>query len=162
MGGILRFLGALACMSAVLFGAFHVLRPFDHYDCSGYQSSSEYIPSPCLSFVLGLALFVLAVYLSSSFIMTATMTTSSTATTVFRKPRRTKSQKKASGNTYEGDTEINNDPPTASDLVKCADLPVLDQNKTPRPFKSLYSGTKSTERTLVIFIRHFFCGVSHM
>lgn len=37
-------------------------------------------------------------------------------------------------------------------------LPVLDSNGTPHLFSTLYMTDKSNEQTLVIFIRHFFCG----
>ena len=93
------------------------------------------------------------------------MTLSSTAAAASKKPRRFKSQRKASApsnDVYDGDIEVNDDAPTASNLVKCADFPVLDSNRQPRSFKSLYSGDTSTKRTLVLFIRHFFCGVSDL
>lgn len=37
---------------------------------------------------------------------------------------------------------------------------VLDRNGDAHPFRSLYSGPDSASRVLVIFVRHFFCGVS--
>lgn len=37
---------------------------------------------------------------------------------------------------------------------------VLDREGKAHPFKSVYSGPDSASRVLVIFVRHFFCGVS--
>ncbi|KAK4984236.1 hypothetical protein LTR50_006732 [Elasticomyces elasticus] len=42
-------------------------------------------------------------------------------------------------------------------IDRCADLPVLDADGRPKPFKSLYTDSKN-ERHLIVFIRHFFCG----
>ena len=39
-----------------------------------------------------------------------------------------------------------------------ASLPVLDLNGTSHPFSSLYTTDDLNRQTLVIFIRHFFCG----
>ncbi|KAF7596411.1 hypothetical protein BBP40_001718 [Aspergillus hancockii] len=70
-------------------------------------------------------------------------------------------------------TSKNDGPPTAavqSGLLASDQLPsaetchqvenytVLDREGNTVPFKNLYSGTNSTRRVLVIFIRHFFCG----
>ena len=60
---------------------------------------------------------------------------------------------------FQGDVEVNNDLPTATDLAKVADLVVLGADGTSRPFKSLYTGHGVPKRVLIIFIRHFFCGV---
>lgn len=63
---------------------------------------------------------------------------------------------------FNGDIDVNDKPPTKRDLDKVADLPVLDVNGKPHAFKSLFSvDTGETSRVLIIFIRHFFCGVSH-
>ena len=60
----------------------------------------------------------------------------------------------------KADITVNNNPPTKRDLDKVADLPVLDQNKKRYTFKSLYADNEhGPRRVLVIFIRHFFCGV---
>ncbi|KAL8952761.1 MAG: hypothetical protein Q9222_001346 [Ikaeria aurantiellina] len=49
--------------------------------------------------------------------------------------------------------------PSRKDLDKVAELPVLDSNGKPHPFKSLCKSSSSgNPRTLIIFIRHFFCG----
>jgi hypothetical protein len=40
------------------------------------------------------------------------------------------------------------------------DLLVLDAKGQSRPFKGLYQGEGVAPRQLIIFVRHFFCGVS--
>lgn len=61
---------------------------------------------------------------------------------------------------FKGDIKVNNNPPTKGDLEKAADLPVLDQNRKKYTFKSLYADNENGPRqVLIIFIRHFFCGV---
>lgn len=60
---------------------------------------------------------------------------------------------------FQGDVLVSNDIPTQTDLDKCADLLVLDAQGTSRPFKTLYAGEGVAPRQLIIFVRHFFCGV---
>ena len=61
---------------------------------------------------------------------------------------------------FKADIKVTNNPPTKGDLEKVADLPVLDQNRKKYTFKSLYADNENgPRRVLVIFIRHFFCGV---
>lgn len=61
---------------------------------------------------------------------------------------------------FKGDVKVNNNPPTKGDLEKVADLPVLDQNRKKYTFKSLYADNENgPRRVLIIFVRHFFCGV---
>jgi hypothetical protein len=50
-------------------------------------------------------------------------------------------------------------PPSAEKLRKIEDYIVLDKEGNKHTFKSLYAGPESTACVLVIFIRHFFCGV---
>ncbi len=59
---------------------------------------------------------------------------------------------------FSGDIKVSQKPPTAADLRAVDDLPVLDADRHSIPFKSLYH-SPDTRRVLVIFIRHFFCGV---
>ncbi|KAL8744194.1 MAG: hypothetical protein Q9190_003541 [Brigantiaea leucoxantha] len=59
---------------------------------------------------------------------------------------------------FAGDIAVTNHPPSRSDLEKVADLPVLDPEGNPHTFKSLYASNPAIKQTLVIFIRHFFCG----
>lgn len=61
---------------------------------------------------------------------------------------------------FQGDVLVSNDIPTQADLDKCADLLVLDAQGTSRPFKTLHAGEGVAPRQLIIFVRHFFCGVS--
>lgn len=58
---------------------------------------------------------------------------------------------------FEGDIKVSKKPPLQSDLQKIADLPVLDATGKSHTFKSLYDGKR---KVLIVFIRHFFCGVS--
>lgn len=61
---------------------------------------------------------------------------------------------------FEGDIKVNNKAPTKEQLEKVADIPVLDANKKSYTFKSLYADNENgPRRVLVIFVRHFFCGV---
>ncbi|KAI4273702.1 MAG: hypothetical protein LQ337_004442 [Flavoplaca oasis] len=58
-----------------------------------------------------------------------------------------------------GDISVNNDRPRRKDLERVAEYPVLDKDGKPHAFKSLYTPTdEGTSRTIIIFIRHFFCG----
>ena len=61
---------------------------------------------------------------------------------------------------FQGDVLVSNDIPTQDALDKCADLLVLDAQGTSRPFKTLHAGEGVAPRQLIIFVRHFFCGVS--
>jgi hypothetical protein len=57
--------------------------------------------------------------------------------------------------------EISDDLPTEEILDEAGDIPIYDSLGNVKPFKSLYSGdTAIGEQQLVIFVRHFFCGVS--
>ncbi|KAL8852204.1 MAG: hypothetical protein Q9221_002914 [Calogaya cf. arnoldii] len=60
---------------------------------------------------------------------------------------------------FKGDIDVNNNNPRRKDLERVAELPVLDKDGKPHTFKSLYAPTNNERsRTLIIFIRHFFCG----
>jgi hypothetical protein len=61
---------------------------------------------------------------------------------------------------FTGDVNTNNEIPTQKVLKSVADMPLLDKDGKTVQFKNLYSGTNVPRRVLVIFIRHFFCGVS--
>lgn len=56
--------------------------------------------------------------------------------------------------------DVNNELPTEKDLARVGDLLVLDAKGQSRPFKELYNAPHVAPRQLIIFIRHFFCGVS--
>ncbi|MCJ1233993.1 hypothetical protein MMC14_001951 [Varicellaria rhodocarpa] len=59
-----------------------------------------------------------------------------------------------------GDIRVSQTLPSKKDLAKCDDLPVVDSNGKSYSFKSLYSSGKTGRRVLILFIRHFFCGVN--
>jgi hypothetical protein len=48
--------------------------------------------------------------------------------------------------------------PSATLLSKIASYPVLDRDGKEYKFQDLYAGPDATERTLIVFVRHFFCG----
>lgn len=53
------------------------------------------------------------------------------------------------------------DLPPAAMLEKAGELPILSANGLSRPFKSLWQGQEHIgQRQLIVFIRHFYCGVS--
>lgn len=61
---------------------------------------------------------------------------------------------------FKGDIKVNNRPPNKEQLERVADLPVLDVDRKSYTFKSLYADNENgPRRVLVVFIRHFFCGV---
>ena len=61
---------------------------------------------------------------------------------------------------FSGDIDVSSKLPSQKDLENVADLPVLDVDGQSHPFKTLYSTQHGPQRVLIIFIRHFFCGVS--
>jgi hypothetical protein len=61
---------------------------------------------------------------------------------------------------FTGEVDTNNTLPSAEMISKVENLPVLDKDGRSIPFKSLYTGPNVARRVLVIFVRHFFCGVS--
>ena len=58
---------------------------------------------------------------------------------------------------FEGDIKVSNKLPSQSDVQKVSALPVLDAAGESHTFKSLHDGKR---KVLIVFIRHFFCGVS--
>lgn len=61
---------------------------------------------------------------------------------------------------FQGEVQTTNDLPTIETLRKIEMYTVLDSDGKSHTFKSLYAGHNSARRVLIIFIRHFFCGVS--
>ncbi|KAK4219576.1 AhpC/TSA antioxidant enzyme-domain-containing protein [Rhypophila decipiens] len=59
---------------------------------------------------------------------------------------------------FEGSVTSNNEIPSAETLRKIENYMVLDKDGRSHSFKSLYSGSHTARRVLVIFVRHFFCG----
>lgn len=60
---------------------------------------------------------------------------------------------------FKGDVQVSQELPTEADIKRCEDMLVLGADGESRPFKSLYSGEGVATRQLIIFVRHFFCGV---
>ena len=63
------------------------------------------------------------------------------------------------GGEFTGSIKVSQKVPTAAELRKVAELPVLTAQRESIPFKSLYTSEHDGRRVLIIFIRHFFCGV---
>jgi hypothetical protein len=63
---------------------------------------------------------------------------------------------------FQGDVQVSNELPTKEMIEKAADILVFDTEGKEVLFKSLYLPQNNGEerRTLIIFVRHFFCGVS--
>jgi len=58
-----------------------------------------------------------------------------------------------------GDMVVSAEKPSAADIQSTADLPILDVDGNSHPFKTLYTSAQGPHKALIIFIRHFFCGV---
>jgi hypothetical protein len=61
---------------------------------------------------------------------------------------------------FSGNVDVNDDLPSEKDLKRVGDLVVLDAQGVSTPFKEVFGGQGKARRQLVIFVRHFFCGVS--
>lgn len=61
---------------------------------------------------------------------------------------------------FDGELSTTNELPSAEVQKMIEEYIVLDRHGKSRTFKSLYMGGNVARRVLVIFIRHFFCGVS--
>lgn len=61
---------------------------------------------------------------------------------------------------YSADLNVPDEAPGSEALEKAGDIPIFDSAGNSRLFKSLYTvGDVVGDRQLVIFVRHFFCGV---
>lgn len=58
------------------------------------------------------------------------------------------------------DLPVTDDLPSTQMLAEAADIEVLDHKGQPHLFRSVYDGEEASSRVVVVFIRHFFCGVS--
>ena len=57
--------------------------------------------------------------------------------------------------------EVSDVLPSQKELDKAGNVLIYDANGVARPFKSLYQGVEHEgSRQMVIFVRHFYCGVS--
>jgi len=63
---------------------------------------------------------------------------------------------------FVGAVDSDNNIPSAETLKRIENYMVLDKDGRSHSFKSLYSGSHAARRVLVIFVRHFFCGVSFL
>jgi hypothetical protein len=63
---------------------------------------------------------------------------------------------------FDGDLLTNNELPSPEVQKMIENYIVLDRHGKSRTFKSLYMGENKARRVLVIFIRHFFCGVCYL
>lgn len=61
---------------------------------------------------------------------------------------------------FQGEVLTNNELPSAETIRRIGDYIVLDRHGKTHTFKSLYTGRNVARRVLIIFVRHFFCGVS--
>ena len=68
-------------------------------------------------------------------------------------------QSNASGEKRRDSSAVTNDIPSVSTLETCDEVPVYDADGQSRPFKDLCDSKGS--RKMVIFVRHFFCGVRY-
>jgi len=57
---------------------------------------------------------------------------------------------------FKGDIRVDDTLPDKKMLAKADGLTILDEDKKQHTFKSLYAGKG---RIMIVFIRHFFCGV---
>lgn len=62
---------------------------------------------------------------------------------------------------FEGNLDTTNQIPSDETIQKINNFVVLDSDGKSYTFESLYNGPNSPRRVLLIFVRHFFCGVSH-
>jgi len=61
---------------------------------------------------------------------------------------------------FDGQVTTNDDIPPPERIREVEEYMLLDKDGKTHSFKSLYNGKNVARRVLVIFIRHFFCGVS--
>lgn len=62
---------------------------------------------------------------------------------------------------FRGDVLTDDTPPDVATLRRTAELVVLDADGKAHSFRSLYEGegVRPRDRVLVVFVRHFYCGV---
>lgn len=57
--------------------------------------------------------------------------------------------------------QVSDSLPDANAIDSAGNIPIFDSEGNSRPFKSIYSGDSAIgEQQMVLFVRHFFCGVS--
>ena len=64
---------------------------------------------------------------------------------------------------FKGDIKVDDKLPTRKELDRAGDIEVFDKDKKAYKFSDLYSNTDGDKKHtyIIIFIRHFFCGVCH-
>lgn len=62
---------------------------------------------------------------------------------------------------FKGDIKVDDKLPTRKELDRAGDIEVFDKDKKAYKFSDLYSNTDGDKKHtyIIIFIRHFFCGV---
>ena len=60
---------------------------------------------------------------------------------------------------FDGEVATTDEIPSPDLIKQIEDFVVLDKDGKTHTFKSLYSGTNVARRVLIVFVRHFFCGV---
>ena len=61
----------------------------------------------------------------------------------------------------KGDMKVDDKPPSAGDLAKAGKVEVFDAEEKRHRFADLVTDAEGRgKRVLVVFVRHFFCGVS--
>lgn len=61
---------------------------------------------------------------------------------------------------FQGSVLSNDDLPSPETIRRIGEYAVLDRYGKTHTFKSLYTGRNVARRVLIIFVRHFYCGVS--
>lgn len=61
---------------------------------------------------------------------------------------------------FHGEVVTNDELPSAETIRRIENYIVLDRHGKTHTFRSLYTGRSVARRVLIIFVRHFFCGVS--
>lgn len=62
---------------------------------------------------------------------------------------------------FKEQINISDNLPDAQAVESAGEIPIFDSEGNSRPFKSIYSGELAIgEQQMVLFVRHFFCGVS--
>lgn len=60
----------------------------------------------------------------------------------------------------QGEAGPHRELPDGKALAKAGDVMIKDKEGNSLPLKSLWAGKSENERQLIVFVRHFFCGVS--
>lgn len=62
---------------------------------------------------------------------------------------------------FREDLEVSDECPDRGTLAAAGEVPLYDSHGNMRPFKTFFTGLDAIgDRQLIVFIRHFYCGVS--